>query len=98
MRALQTQDDEAFEAFEREEGPMLRRALASRFGPHDGGEAYAEAMAYAWEHWSRLSAMANPAGYLYRVGGGGGGRVSSANWTSPPTTRPWSTCWTSSTG
>ena len=25
-------------------------------------------MAYAWEHWTRVQAMTNPAGYLYRVG------------------------------
>src|SRR5580692_9018013 len=26
------------------------------------------ALAYAWEHWPKVRAMANPAGYLYRVG------------------------------
>jgi len=28
----------------------------------------AEALAYAWENWDRLSSMKNPVGYLYRVG------------------------------
>ena len=28
----------------------------------------AEALAYAWEHWSEVKAMENPVGYLYRVG------------------------------
>jgi DNA-directed RNA polymerase specialized sigma24 family protein len=28
----------------------------------------AEALAYAWEHWAEVRAMANPIGYLYRVG------------------------------
>ncbi len=40
----------------------------ARFGRVDGVEAASEAMAYAWEHWSRVSEMDNPVGYLYRVG------------------------------
>jgi hypothetical protein len=31
-------------------------------------DAVAEALAYGWEHWDRVSAMENPLGYLYRVG------------------------------
>jgi DNA-directed RNA polymerase specialized sigma24 family protein len=31
-------------------------------------EAAADALAYGWENWSRIEAMANPTGYLYRVG------------------------------
>ncbi|WP_420451401.1 sigma factor-like helix-turn-helix DNA-binding protein [Ilumatobacter sp.] len=27
-----------------------------------------EALSYGWEHWSRVSAMRNPVGYLYVVG------------------------------
>jgi RNA polymerase sigma factor (sigma-70 family) len=42
--------------------------LVVRFGVEAGSEAFAEAMAYAWEHRNRLSAMKNPLGYLYRVG------------------------------
>lgn len=30
-------------------------------------DATAEALAYGWEHWERVSAMKNPEGYLYRV-------------------------------
>jgi len=33
-----------------------------------GSEAFADAMAYAWEHRERLSEMKNPLGYLYKVG------------------------------
>lgn len=46
----------------------LRQALTSAFGPDRGREAAAEALAYGWEHWDRVSGMENPAGYLYRVG------------------------------
>jgi RNA polymerase sigma factor (sigma-70 family) len=46
----------------------LERALVARFGVDDGLDAAAEAMAYAVEHWDRLEPMANPIGYLYRVG------------------------------
>lgn len=31
-------------------------------------DATSEALAYGWERWDRLSAMDNPAGYLFRVG------------------------------
>jgi DNA-directed RNA polymerase specialized sigma24 family protein len=46
----------------------LRASLVARYGPERGREATAEALAYAWEHLDRVEAMANPAGYLYRVG------------------------------
>lgn len=58
----------AFEAFFRDTEPKLRRALVATYGPDQGRDAAAEALAYAWEHWERLSKMANPAGYLFRVG------------------------------
>ena len=37
-------------------------------GGERGREATAEALAWAWEHWSEVQAMDNPMGYLYRVG------------------------------
>src|SRR5690606_36766021 len=40
----------------------------ARFGLHDGIEAASVAIDYAYQNWARLSPMANPAGYLYRVG------------------------------
>ena len=58
----------SFTAFVREVEPRLRWALVARFGPDDGRDATAEALAYGWEHWDRIGVMENPAGYLYRVG------------------------------
>ncbi|WP_350170192.1 RNA polymerase sigma factor [Ilumatobacter fluminis] len=49
-------------------GPRLRAGLVAAYGPIDGLDAAAEALAYGWEHWDELSSMLNPAGYLYRVG------------------------------
>ncbi|MDH5371364.1 MAG: sigma-70 family RNA polymerase sigma factor [Acidimicrobiia bacterium] len=46
----------------------LRRAMIATYGIERGTEAAAEALAYGWENWGRLSAMDNPAGYLYKVG------------------------------
>lgn len=48
--------------------PRLRAGLVAAYGVEVGLEAAAEAVAYGWEHRDRLAAMANPAGYLYRVG------------------------------
>lgn len=58
----------AFEQFTADTGAQLRRALVARFGIDVGNEVTSEALAYAWEHWLRVSAMDNPTGYLYRVG------------------------------
>ncbi len=46
----------------------LRHALMASFGPETGRDAAAEALAYGWENWDRVSEMENPVGYLYRVG------------------------------
>lgn len=59
---------EKFEEFVSVYEPRLRRALVTRFGTEDGRDATAEALAYAWEHWDSLQTVANPLGYLYRVG------------------------------
>ena len=59
---------EAFTVFAKEDGERVRRALIATYGPELGAEATAEALAYGWEHWSRIESMDNPAGYLYRVG------------------------------
>lgn len=59
---------ESFTIFVKEVEPRLRHALVAAFGQDRGREATAEALAYAWEHWGRVGEMANPAGYLYRVG------------------------------
>jgi RNA polymerase sigma factor (sigma-70 family) len=56
------------ELLDAEDAERLRRALVARFGVDAGTEAFADAVAYAWEHRVRLQGMANPLGYLYRVG------------------------------
>lgn len=58
----------AFTSFVEETGKPLRQALIAAYGPQVGADVAADAFAYAWEHWDRISAMRNPAGYLYRVG------------------------------
>jgi RNA polymerase sigma-70 factor (ECF subfamily) len=57
-----------YEVFVERDGPRLRRALCARFGIDDGMDVAADALAYAWEHWSEVGPRANPLGYLYRVG------------------------------
>jgi DNA-directed RNA polymerase specialized sigma24 family protein len=57
-----------FATFFEEAEPRLRRALVAAYGPDEGREACAAALAYAWEHWDEVSAMSNATGYLYRVG------------------------------
>jgi RNA polymerase sigma factor (sigma-70 family) len=56
-----------FEAFAQATEPPLRRALIAAYGYEDGREAAAEALAYAWEHWTRVREMPNAIGYLFRV-------------------------------
>lgn len=58
----------SFDDWVRSAGPGLRRALVARYGVDVGPDLHAEAVAYAWEHWARLSTMTNPLGYLFRVG------------------------------
>jgi len=58
----------SFTRFVEEVEPRLRVALVARFGPEDGRDATADALAYGWEHWERVGGMVNPAGYLFRVG------------------------------
>src|ERR1700686_3760393 len=57
-----------FTAFVAEHEPRLRRAFVAAYGGPRGREATAEALAFAWEHWARLSDIHNVPGYLYRVG------------------------------
>jgi DNA-directed RNA polymerase specialized sigma24 family protein len=57
-----------FSAFFALAEPRLRRACVAAYGGERGREATAEALAWAWEHWSEVQAMDNPIGYLYRVG------------------------------
>ncbi len=57
-----------FEEFVRTGGSRLRAGLVTAYGPEVGADATAEALAYGFEHWERVSAMDNTVGYLYRVG------------------------------
>ncbi|MCP3938047.1 MAG: hypothetical protein GY708_22090 [Actinomycetia bacterium] len=59
---------EGFEEFVRSVERRLEHALVAAFGVDIGLDAAAEALSYGWQHWDRISAMENPAGYLYRVG------------------------------
>lgn len=57
-----------FRPFVDDAEPKLRRALVAALGQQAGVEATSIALAYAWEHRARLRTMANPTGYIYRVG------------------------------
>jgi DNA-directed RNA polymerase specialized sigma24 family protein len=59
---------EGFDAFAARVGARLQRGFVVCRGVDAAGDATAEALAYAWQHWSRVEQMDNPAGYLYRVG------------------------------
>ncbi|WP_395726179.1 sigma factor-like helix-turn-helix DNA-binding protein [Nakamurella sp.] len=48
--------------------PRLRLALGAAFGFDMGEDATAEALAFAWEHWERVAACANPIGYVFAAG------------------------------
>ncbi len=58
----------SFDRFAEDAGPRLRHAFVAAYGLDVGVDAAAEAMAYAFEHWDDVSKVANPSGYLYRVG------------------------------
>lgn len=68
MELSDTQQMVPFESFFAATEKGLRYALVSVFGAEDGRDACAQALLYGWENWDRLQGMANPAGYLYRVG------------------------------
>lgn len=64
-----------FSEFFRRHETRLRQSLTPSLGIELAREAAAEAMAYGWENWSRVSQMENPIGYLYKVGKGKGRRM-----------------------
>lgn len=64
----QYQATETFTRFMEEVEPRVRLALVSSFGPRLGSDATLDAFEYAWEHWDRVQASANPAGYVYKTG------------------------------
>ena len=59
---------ETFDEFVERAERRLREALTATLGSEAGREATADALAYGWEHWSRVGRLENPAGYLYAVG------------------------------
>ncbi|MGI9608811.1 MAG: RNA polymerase sigma factor [Acidimicrobiia bacterium] len=60
--------EQAFTRFVKETEPRLSYAFAAAYGPEVGADVTADALEWAWEHWEKMRKMANPAGYLYRVG------------------------------
>jgi RNA polymerase sigma-70 factor (ECF subfamily) len=61
-------DEEAFDGFVGAVEAGLRRALVAAYGSEVGRDAAMDALVWAWQHWSRVQAMENPGGYLFRVG------------------------------
>jgi DNA-directed RNA polymerase specialized sigma24 family protein len=57
-----------FESFVHLVEPSLRRALVAAYGFDRGRDATAEALGWAWEHWSRAKDLDNKVAYLFRVG------------------------------
>ncbi len=60
--------EQAFTRFVKATEPKLSHAFYAAYGPETGADVTAEALEYAWSHWERIRSLANPAGYLYRVG------------------------------
>lgn len=60
--------EQQFARFVEANEARLMRALVGAFGSEVGREATRDALAYAWEHWGRVSSMENAVGYLFRVG------------------------------
>lgn len=61
-------EEASFVEFARAVEPKLRCALVAGHGAERGREAAQDALVYGWQNWDRIRGMANPAGYLYRVG------------------------------
>ena len=58
----------SFEEFAASGGARLRASFVAAYAPELGSDIAADALAYGWENWTKLSEMENPTGYLYRVG------------------------------
>ena len=58
----------SFDVFIADASVRLRRAFVARYGVDLGIEACSESVTWAYANQARLMAMANPVGYLYRVG------------------------------
>lgn len=73
-----------FESFVGRVEGRLRVALVAVFGQETARDATAAALLYAWEHWSEVSVMENPVGYLYRVGRSSQRRRKEPSWAPVP--------------
>ena len=74
-----------FEDFWRTERASLARALALTLGDVQlAAEATDEAMARAFQHWSRVSTLDSPTGWAYRVGLNWSRSVLRRRWRRPP--------------
>ncbi len=60
--------EEHFEGFFARHEPVVRRVLVAGLGAELGRDAAAEAFAWAWSTWPKAASLANPGGYLYRIG------------------------------
>jgi RNA polymerase sigma-70 factor (ECF subfamily) len=60
-------DVAGFESFVGDHSRRLWQALVPIVGTDIAADATADALAHGWEHWARIGAMDNPAGYLYTV-------------------------------
>lgn len=58
----------SFEELMGQLSPRLERAFLARYGTELVPDLMGEVTAWAWEHRDEVEPMANPAGYLYRVG------------------------------
>jgi RNA polymerase sigma-70 factor (ECF subfamily) len=68
MGVVGSTDQEEFETWYRREHPRLVTLVCATFGDAEiGREAVDEALARAFERWDRVSAMASPTGWAYRV-------------------------------
>lgn len=67
--AVETASTETFVAFYRARRDVVARALALTLGDgHLGAEAADEAMARAFQRWTKVGSFDDPAGWVYRVG------------------------------
>jgi DNA-directed RNA polymerase specialized sigma24 family protein len=83
---------DSFTEFVADNEARVRQSLTAVFGIDRGKDAAAEALAYGWEHWDRVSMMENPSGYLYRVGYDRARRMSAKRFGFPPvdaSPEPW---------
>ena len=56
-----------FDAFVVDAQDRVRRALVPLAGTDAARQSTTDGLVYVWQHWDRVAAMENPAGYLYTV-------------------------------